>query len=107
MMALFEQVNAEIEAVKVPAKVLEYTAGCTDFEKDLAQFRGSCKTLLRLRAQLSDAQQARAGREYLQAQGRAETARTSTNTGFLADPPLRTPDPTLKTAAQSAGAISF
>ena len=50
------QVKADIDAVKVSGKVLEYTSNCTDFEKDLAQFRRSCQPLLQLRSQMADAQ---------------------------------------------------
>lgn len=50
------QVQADIDSVKVSAKILEYTNGCTSFEKDLAQFHGSCRPLLLLRSQMADAQ---------------------------------------------------
>ena len=50
------QVQAEINAGKVSAKVLEYTNDCKAFEKDLTQFRKSCQPLLQLRSQMADAQ---------------------------------------------------
>lgn len=51
-----DQVRAEIDAVKVSTKVLEYTAGCSDFRQDLAQFRRSCQPLFQLRSQMADSQ---------------------------------------------------
>jgi hypothetical protein len=50
------QVKAGIDAAKVSAKILEYTNDCTDFGKDLAQFRRPCQPLLQLRLQMADAQ---------------------------------------------------
>jgi len=50
------QVKADIDAVKASGKALEYTSNCTDFERDLAQFRRSCQPLLQLRSQMADAQ---------------------------------------------------
>lgn len=51
-----DQVRADIDVAKMSGKVLEYTSNCTDFEKDLAQFRRSCQPLLQLRSQMVDAQ---------------------------------------------------
>jgi hypothetical protein len=50
------QVRADIDALTGSSRVLQYTNGCTAFEKDLAQFRKSCQPLLQLRSQMADAQ---------------------------------------------------
>jgi hypothetical protein len=49
------EVKADIEAAKVPPKILEYTTDCMSFEKDLAQFRKACGPLLQLRSKLAGA----------------------------------------------------
>jgi hypothetical protein len=50
------EVKADIEAARVPTKILEYTIDCTSFEKGLAQFRKACGPLLQLRSKLASAQ---------------------------------------------------
>ncbi|CAN1722781.1 conserved membrane protein of unknown function [Hyphomicrobium sp. 1Nfss2.1] len=50
------EIKADVDAARVPPKILDFTNDCTSFQKDLAQFRKACGPLLQLRSQLAGAQ---------------------------------------------------